>query len=70
MGMVTMVRLYEVGDRVKLHPATNYWMRGDRYGEVVHFGSRTNTYKIKLDSGRFVRTQEKNILERVWGTDR
>ena len=25
-----------VGDRVELHPATDLWMRGARYGEVVH----------------------------------
>ena len=24
-----------VGDRVELHPCTDDWMRGDRFGEVV-----------------------------------
>lgn len=26
------------GDRVQLHPATDRWMRGDRYGVVVVAG--------------------------------
>ena len=26
---------YTIGDRVELHPATDLWMRGARYGEVV-----------------------------------
>jgi len=26
---------YWVGDRVELHPGTDLWMRGARYGQVV-----------------------------------
>lgn len=26
---------YAVGDRVELHPATDLWMMGTRFGEVV-----------------------------------
>jgi hypothetical protein len=26
---------YEIGDRVELHPGTDLWMRGARYGTVV-----------------------------------
>lgn len=26
---------YNVGDRVEIHPASDYWMRGARYGTVV-----------------------------------
>lgn len=25
---------FQPGDRVELHPATDHWMRGDRYGTV------------------------------------
>ena len=28
----------QVGRRVKIHPATDAWMQGDRYGEVVKIG--------------------------------
>lgn len=26
---------YAIGDRVELHPGTDLWMRGARYGEVI-----------------------------------
>ena len=28
--------MFKIGDRVQLHPATDDWMRGDRYGDVVN----------------------------------
>lgn len=45
------------GQRVQLHPGTDMWMRGDRYGEVVktirpHMSSRDGKVWIKSDSGR------------------
>ena len=36
---------YKVGTRVELHPATDAWMMGDRFGEVTG---------IKLDRTRVV----------------
>lgn len=30
---------YQVGDRVEIHPGTDLWMRGARYGRVI--GRRT-----------------------------
>jgi hypothetical protein len=44
------------GDRIELHPATDAWMSGDRYGVVQRVG--TTRVQVKLDrSGRerFVR---------------
>lgn len=41
------VESFKVGDRVELHPATDDWMRGDRYGEVVKLG--VHTIKVTLD---------------------
>jgi hypothetical protein len=42
---------FRVGDRVQLHPCTNSWMRGDRFGDVVRAGRLACT--VKLDkSGR------------------
>ena len=57
------------GTRVQLHPATDAWMQGDRYGEIVGLGNRREyvdrstgehtfmrPYRVKLDkSGRIVR---------------
>ena len=42
------------GHRVQLHPATNAWMQGDRYGTIVQVGTKLVT--VKLDtSGRTLR---------------
>ena len=42
---------FKANDRVQLHPCTDSWMRGDKYGEVVKVGRLTCT--VKLDkSGR------------------
>lgn len=41
---------YGIGDRVELHPGTDLWMRGARYGEVVGFSLTPNDrVKVKLD---------------------
>ena len=55
---------YEVGDRVQLHPATDAWMRGDRYGEVVKIGR--DKIHVKLDkSGRTLKLTPRDIVETV-----
>ena len=51
---------YLVGKRVELSPATDAWMRGDRYGEVV--GVTAKYVRVKLDkSGQTVRLHPDNI---------
>lgn len=65
----------KLGTRVELHPATDAWMRGDRFGEVVGF-ARPKRYidaqtgvafmvtkvRVKLDvSGRVVRFHPDNL---------
>ena len=60
--------LYVKGQRVQLHAATDEWMQGDRYGDVLGYGRRRsyidrNTgqetiehpVRVKLDSGRIRR---------------
>jgi hypothetical protein len=63
--------------RVQLHPASDYWMQGDRYGTVVSIGRLREGYErgtedrylfrpinVKLDkSGRTVRLHPANVLE-------
>lgn len=63
---------YAIGTRVELHPATDDWMRGDRYGLVVgHSWSLDNpsvvrAIKVKLDkSGRVRRFHPDNIGGRI-----
>jgi hypothetical protein len=38
---------FEKGDRVQAHPATNAWMRGDRYGTVEAASSRK--VQVRMD---------------------
>lgn len=53
---------FSLGDRVQLHPATSRWMRGDRYGAVVGFGSKC--LRVKLDrSGTETFLSPRNVVE-------
>lgn len=48
------------GMRVQIDPATDAWMMGDRYGEIVKVG-RTKIH-VKMDrSGRILRFSAENI---------
>lgn len=41
---------YTIGDRVELHPATDLWMRGARYGTVVRCSlTPKDRVHVKLD---------------------
>lgn len=51
----------EIGKRVQLHPATDRWMRGDRWGVVTKLG-RKYVY-MKMDtSGRNIKVTPGSIL--------
>lgn len=52
---------FRVGDRVELHPSTDRWMQGDRYGEVVKIG---HTYvHVHMDrSNKTIRVRPQNLL--------
>jgi hypothetical protein len=51
---------YKPGQRVQLHPATDAWMQGDRYGQVVKSGREK--VHVKMDrSGRTLRVHPDNI---------
>jgi hypothetical protein len=53
--------------RVELHPGTDDWMRGDRYGEIVRIGQRRTGEKfavVRLDkSGRHRRINLDQLTE-------
>lgn len=46
----------------QLHPATDHWMRGDRYGKVIRqvkpnrIDPREEFYRVRLDKSRRVIT--------------
>lgn len=51
--------IYTMGTRVELHPATDAWMRGDRYGEIVAVVEKhghVTSVRVRMDkSGRVLR---------------
>lgn len=65
---------YRIGMRAELHPATDAWMRGDRYGDIVSISKRArsyidpqdprngHTFRVKMDrSGKTLTVSEGNI---------
>ena len=41
---------YTVGDRIEIHPGTDLWMRGARYGEVVGVSlTPVDRVRVRLD---------------------
>lgn len=55
-----MTHAFPVGRRVESHPATDAWMRGDRYGEVIKVG-RTWIYVYMDRSGRVLKFTPDNL---------
>jgi hypothetical protein len=56
----------KLGDRVQLHPATDAWMRGDRFGTVVSLHPKRKFVRVKMDvSGKLLRVSFHNLLETV-----
>lgn len=66
---------YRIGARVELHPATDAWMSGDRFGTVVSVSRRARAFvdprdprsgrifRVRMDrSGKVRRVAEGNIL--------
>lgn len=52
------------GKRVQLHPGTDRWMMGDRYGTVQGLGRLSGTYRVKMDrSGDTITVSRMNIGE-------
>jgi hypothetical protein len=52
---------FRPGERVQTHPATDDWMRGDRYGTVIAVGRRY--VAVRLDrSGRLRRFLPADLL--------
>lgn len=57
----------DIGDRVELHPATDAWMSGDRYGEVTKIGRKY--LHVAMDrSGRSRKVRPENISRKIAAT--
>ena len=65
-GLKRPAPVFKVGERVQLHPATDAWMMGDRYGEVIKVGTRR--IHIKMDRSEKVRKVfPRDILDPLGG---
>jgi len=54
-----------IGMRVQLHPATDAWMSGDKYGTIVLFGRKY--VHVKMDrSGRTRKLEPRDLLSGVF----
>lgn len=56
---------FTVGERYQLHPCTDRWMQGDRYGECVKITTRDGQQRIhlKMDrSGQVASLAPSNVL--------
>lgn len=50
-----------IGQRVELHPVTDAWMMGDRFGEVVKVGR--SLVHVRMDkSGKVRRLRPENVF--------
>lgn len=62
-SFVSEVHDYATGERVELHPGTDAWMQGDRYGEVVKV--TPSWVYVRMDkSARTLRFARRNIYGR------
>ena len=52
---------FKAGDRVQAHPATDVWMRGDRYGTVKAVGRQYVTVSMDA-SGRTLKFLPASLL--------
>lgn len=51
------------GDRIKIHPASDWFMRGVVYATVRSIGR--NSILVESDHGRFIKLAPQNVLEVV-----
>lgn len=55
---------FDVGDRIELSPATDAWMIGDRFGEVIRIGRFY--LHVKMDtSGKVRKVVPENVYQNV-----
>jgi hypothetical protein len=49
---LTMGDFEKVGIRVEMHPCTDWWMQGDRFGTVVKIDVSNGWLHVKLDRSK------------------
>lgn len=55
---------FQLGQHVELHPATDRWMMGDRYGTIIRVSLIFDRVTLRMDkSGRKLSFRPANILK-------
>lgn len=52
---------FKAGDRIELHPATDMWMRGARFGAVEKTGRKALTVRLDALPRRTYRVTPDNV---------
>lgn len=60
----TIVDTRLIGTRVQAHPATDAWMMGDRYGEIVKIGNKL--IHVRMDRSGKVRRFDPTLVIVEW----
>ena len=61
------MQLHKVGDRVQIHPATDAWISGDRYGTIVKIGRKW--IYVKMDRSGKVRKLTADLIYENYGQE-
>ena len=57
--------LFTVGSIHELHPATDAWMQGDRFGEITKLDQGKNLVHVRMNvSRRLLKVHPDNILHK------
>jgi hypothetical protein len=64
-GLVARIGSLKVGDRVQVPAWHDDWMRGDRYGSVVHVAQTKDTVRVLYDKSSRVRRWNVDFLTKV-----
>ena len=65
----TTTNLPAVGERVQLHPRTDAWMAGDRFGTVERVSHRGPFVTIRMDRSGLARTLAAHYVTTLDGAD-
>jgi hypothetical protein len=62
-------RPYEIGDRVEIHPGTDLWMMGARYGKVVGMSITSgDRVRVTMDKVPGIRSGSEDTFRKLFNT--
>ncbi len=62
--MATLKEKFPIGRRIELHPGTDQWMMGARFGNVIRVDEKTGLVHVRMDKLRkLLKCHPEHILE-------